>query len=45
LKAEGGTYVVPVTINGKMTLDFTLHSGAVVGAGRKKRPKDAWPKE
>lgn len=28
LKPEGGTYVVPVLINGKITLDFTLDSGA-----------------
>ena len=28
LKAVGGTYVVPVLINGKITLDFTLDSGA-----------------
>jgi len=26
--AEGGTFVVPVTINGTMTLDFALNSGA-----------------
>jgi hypothetical protein len=28
LKAENGTLVVPVLINGKITLDFTLDSGA-----------------
>ena len=28
LKSEGGTYVVPVLINEKITLDFTLDSGA-----------------
>lgn len=28
LKREGGTYVVPVLINGKITLDFTVDSGA-----------------
>ena len=28
LKREGGTYVVPVLINGRITLDFTLDSGA-----------------
>jgi hypothetical protein len=28
LKFEGGTYVVPVLINGKITLEFTLDCGA-----------------
>jgi hypothetical protein len=28
LKSEGGTFVVPVLINDKITLDFTLDSGA-----------------
>jgi clan AA aspartic protease (TIGR02281 family) len=28
LKREGGTFVVPVLINGKITLDFTIDSGA-----------------
>jgi predicted aspartyl protease len=28
LKSDGGSYVLPVTINGKITLDFTLDSGA-----------------
>jgi gag-polyprotein putative aspartyl protease len=28
LKSEGGTFVVPVLINDKLTLDFTLDSGA-----------------
>lgn len=28
LKREGGTFVVPVQINGAMTLDFTVDSGA-----------------
>jgi clan AA aspartic protease (TIGR02281 family) len=28
LKPEGGTFVVPVLINDKITLDFTLDSGA-----------------
>jgi hypothetical protein len=28
LKAEGGTFVVPALINGKIPLDFTLDSGA-----------------
>jgi len=28
LKADGGTFVVPVLINGRVTLDFTLDSGA-----------------
>jgi clan AA aspartic protease (TIGR02281 family) len=28
LKKEGGTFVVPVQINGAITLDFTLDSGA-----------------
>jgi clan AA aspartic protease (TIGR02281 family) len=28
LKSEGGTFVVPVVINNKITLDFTLDSGA-----------------
>ena len=28
LRSEGGTFVVPVLINDKITLDFTLDSGA-----------------
>jgi predicted aspartyl protease len=28
LKKEGGTFVVPVQINGAITLDFTVDSGA-----------------
>jgi predicted aspartyl protease len=28
LKKDGGTFVVPVLINGAVTLDFTIDSGA-----------------
>jgi predicted aspartyl protease len=46
LKMEGGAFVVPVQINGAITLDFTVDSGAAdvsvlyIGANRHHKDSD-----